>query len=112
MDDNLREPIGFAARPTQVTVQAQVTFRRQDAPQAEQEALNVEQHSDGWLTLLVRSLLAANVTLKRGDKIIQIGTGALAMDVEYYLTRKQPLGHSGPGSQLLRFYFADRQPIE
>lgn len=111
MDDNLREPIGGPERSAAITVLAQVTYRRQDDPRADREALNVEEHSLGWLTLRVADLQEASVVLVRGDMITKIGDGRFEEAVAYFLTSKGPLAHSGTGGQLLRFYFTDRQPV-
>lgn len=111
MDDNLREPIGGVARKAEITVKAQVTYRRKDDPDADRESLNVEEHTEGWLTLRTLDLKRAGVTLQRGDKITKIGEGDLAEEVSYFLDRKQPLGHKGRGGHFFRFYFVDRNPI-
>lgn len=110
-DHNAREPRGQAYRKQKpIKLRAQVRIGDTDEPAA--TAGGVTESSEGYLLFLTRELKAAKVTIDRGDQVVQIGEGAFAREVDYYITKLQHRGHypNAKGPTLLKAFFSDRHP--
>lgn len=112
MDVAAREPI-HGARATVggalVKIQAQVGWIKRGLPQY--QAAGVVPKSAGHILVRRSDMRAKNIALKRGDKIIAIGSGLNATTgLALYITDEVPEGHTDGGSKLARFNFEDRFP--
>jgi len=95
-------------RPVKLTAQIKIT----DADAPEQGAAGVSEQSTGYLLFLTADLKVAQIEVSRGDRIVQIGEGDNAREVDYYVTKFQWRGHypQHGGPTLLKAWFMDRQP--
>jgi hypothetical protein len=110
MDSLLHEPVGQVRRETSIKLRAQVLWGLDHTQQPSD--MTVAASSDGYLLFLTADLVAAHVTLNIGDRIIKIGEGAVALDVDLYIVSFRWMGHypGQRGPTLVRAYFADRSP--
>ena len=106
-DEDTREPIKQVRRSSPITLSAQVSWTRsqktaykftgQGGPQNERQ---------GYLVFLRRELVAAVVTLQRGDKILSMaGRPRIA-----YLINEQFAGHHSNDPNLEFWDFVDKEP--
>lgn len=110
-DDRARSPKGQARRKQKpIKLRAQVKIGDTDNPKASPGG--VIESSDGYLLFLTVDLRAARVLIDRGDRVVQIGDGKAARDVDYYITKVQHRGHypGQKGPTLLKAFFTDRHP--
>lgn len=110
-DDNLHEPIGQVRREQKpIRLRAQVKINDTDEASATQGSVN--ERSEGYLLFLTRELNAAKLVIERGDRVVQIGDGDNAREVDYYITKFQWRGHypRAQGPTLLKAFFEDRHP--
>ena len=107
-DPDALEPIGDADRSTQVSIEAQIQWRDDRDPKATRGGIRLE--SDGYIIVRPEDEALLAAPIKRGDKIIQIGSDAY----ELYILGFEPAGHypdvGGPGLRLL--YFGSRGPSD
>ena len=105
-----KEPVRQAARTTTVTLDGQIAWNFHGDPKA--EAAGIRTTEDGYVCFLLKDILAAGITLKRGDKFTQFGSGVHAVSVNLYVTYVDPHGHypGQDGPTLMFAYFEDRQP--
>jgi len=110
MDPILHEPVGQVRRETSIKLRAQVQWGLDRTQQSSD--MTVEASSDGYLLFLTSDLAVAHVTLNIGDRIIKIGEGVVALDVDLYIVSFRWMGHypDQRGPTLVRSYFADRSP--
>lgn len=110
-DENAGEAVGEVRRKVQpIDLFAQIG--RGDSKDPRSEAGGIEEKSDGYLLFLTRDLQAKHVTIERGDRVIQIGSGKAAREVDFFITKVQWRGHypEHAGPTLLKAFFADRKP--
>jgi len=96
-----------------VSFQAQVVFGNTEQ-KTEFSQIGADENAGGYLVVRSVDLRNAGIKLKRGDKIIKMGTGADSLDTELYLLH----GQNKMGAQfsalggfaLARVFFADRNP--
>jgi hypothetical protein len=111
MDDDLNEPIGQVRRE-----RAPIVLRAQIKIESDKDAVPtegpIEESERGYVLFLTRELHAAQVTIERGDRIVKIGEGTFARDVNLYITKLQWRGHYpwAGGPTLLKAHFQDRHP--
>lgn len=114
MDPDTREPMHGArsSAADRITVQAQINWGARKRPSF--DGGGVEENSDGYILCRTYDLQKLGGLLKRGDRIVQIGTGANAIEVDLYLTRQEPMGHwpDQNGATLVRYHFEDRAPVK
>ena len=105
-DTDAREPIQFAARPTQVTVQGQVKWRAQK--RLEQHRGGVVEGASGYVLFRRVDLAAVGVTLDIEDRFARIGD----VDTDVYINRLEWVGHypDAGGPTLVKAHFQDRGP--
>lgn len=108
-----REPLNSVVRKT-VSFPAQVVFGNTDQI-TDFSQLGPDEQSQGYLVVRYVDLKNLGITLRRGDKIVQMGTGNGAMAVELYLlhTTDKPGAQfsSLQGFSLARVPFGDRNPV-
>jgi len=111
MDDNLNEPIGQVRRE-QATIVLKAQIKIDDADAAVATEGPIEEQDRGYLLFLTRDLHAKQITIERGDRIVKIGEGKNARDVDLYIVRLRWRGHypKAGGPTLLKAYFEDRHP--
>lgn len=115
MDDDAREPM-HGARTTAadlVTFKAQIAWG--DRARVQMEMGGVEEKSDGYITCRWIDIKALTGGVpKRGDQVVQLGSGVAAIPVNLFITKMEPMGHwpDQGGSTLVRFHFQDRQPYQ
>lgn len=111
-DDDAHEPVGQARRKQKpIKLMGQIkTFDPTDAPDA--SSGGVTEHSSGYILFRTHDLKHLRITLQRGDRIVQIGEGKFADEVDYYITQKPRRGHypEHRGATLQKFFFSDRKP--
>ena len=111
-DDDAREPVGQVYRNQKpIKLMGQVRYLdATDAPAATPGG--VIEHSSGYVLFRTLDLRARRIELQRGDRIVQIGEGALADEVDLYITQKPIRGHypQHQGGTLQKFFFSDRKP--
>lgn len=110
-DDDLHEPIGQVKREEKpVSVWAQIKDLDEDDPQP--ASGGILETSRGYILMRIVDLKRAHLTIERGDQIVQIGEGANARIVNFYITKFQHRGHypQAKGNTLLKAWFVDRHP--
>lgn len=106
-DANAREPVGQVMRADSVTLQAQVVVTQWSAPAWKLGGQGgVSEASAGHLAFLYRDLVAAGVTLRRGDRITSIAGDARNL----YLTRRRLTGHLSGVTNVEVWDFEDKKP--
>ena len=126
-DPITREPVGQVIREGEspgtgdrITIKAQVSFiasgDKQDYPT--NSNYGIEEKTSGYIACRYKDLIAAglvtvtngvytDITIKRGDRIIQIGKQA----TDYYITGFKQFGHYPKYHQtMLQVNFEDRHP--
>lgn len=105
-DEDAREPIQFAARPTRVDLQAQVKFTS-DIDEVNTPGGTV-QTASGYLLFRKIDLEAKNITLRLEDRFAKIGT----VDTDVYITRFRPVAYypDQGGHTMVKAFFDARQP--
>jgi hypothetical protein len=112
-DENFREPVGQVRRKQRpIDLRAQIKSTKIDVAVATEGGVQLE--SDGYLLFLYPDLVKAGVTIEQGDRIIKIGFGDSARDVDYYVIRATPRGHYPEygGPTMLKAYFQDREAAQ
>lgn len=110
-DERFHEPVGQVRRKKKpIRLSAQIKRGDVDRPVA--SAGGVLERSDGYLLFRTSDLRDADVTINRGDRIVQIGDPPNDREEDLYITKLQPMGHypEHAGPTLLRCYFEDRHP--
>jgi hypothetical protein len=110
-DDNFREPVGQVRRKQKpIKLRAQLKIKDTDAATA--TAGGVQEQSNGYLLFLTADLKRAGVTIEIGDRVVKLGEGDNAREVDYYITKFYWRGHypAAGGPTLLKAFFMDRQP--
>lgn len=110
-DNNLKEPVGQARRPQKpIKLVAQIFVGNTDNPMPSEGG--VIERSDGYLLFRTSDLRDLKVEVDRGDRVVKIGDGDNAREVDYYITKLKWMGHYSwaGGPTLLRAYFEDRHP--
>ena len=111
LDDDLHEPVGQAHRD-QKPVELVAQVKEFDSDNAQAAPGGVLEQSRGYLLFRCADLKAACIELQRGDRIVQIGDGDAAREVDLYFVRFQHRGHyaRAGGYTLVKAWFADRHP--
>lgn len=110
-DHNLKEPIGQVRRPSvPIKLIAQVHIGATDNPTA--SAGGVTEDSRGYCLFRTADLRDADVTLDRGDQIVQMGDPPNDRATDYYITHFDWKGHYAQhgGPTLVKAFFSDRHP--
>lgn len=108
-DADAREPIKQVRRATAVTLEAQVSWTRNRRVAFKLGAQGgAQDEAGGYLVFLRRDVIAAGVTLQRGDRITSIA--GVAVDPPLFLTNEQRAGHLSGTANLEIWDFADRRP--
>lgn len=110
-DHNLKEPIGQVARPqAPLRLIAQVHIGPTDRPSA--TTGGVVKDSKGYMLFRTADLRSADVTLDRGDQVVQIGDKPNDRAVDYYIIHFDWKGHYAQhgGPTLVKAFFSDRKP--
>lgn len=107
-DDKTREPIGRAARDVVVELEAQVWWKFIGKPEA--QAGGVREDVKGYLLFRWGDLQDANITLKRGDRVVQVGDRVVNLFITYF----EDMAHYTVfnGSTFLKAWVGDRRPSE
>lgn len=106
-DEHAREPIGQVMRSTTVTLSAQVVVTNWATPAWKLGGQGgVSEASAGRVAFLYRELIAAGVTLKRGDRITSIAANVRNL----YLTRRKLTGHMSGATNIEVWEFEDKKP--
>lgn len=110
-DENFGEPVGQVRRKQKpIKLRAQLKIKDTDDPN--QLGHGVAERSVGYMLFLTSDLKRAQVTIDRGDRIVQLGEDPNGREVDYYVTKLQWRGHypEHGGPTLLKAWFMDRQP--
>lgn len=110
-DENFAEPVGQMRRKQRpIKLSAQLKIKDTDDP--DQAPAGVSERSVGYLLFLTADLKKKQVTIDRGDRVVQLGDGDNGREVDYYITKLQWRGHypEHGGPTLLKAFFEDRQP--
>jgi hypothetical protein len=105
-DDDAREPIQYAARPTQTTVQGQVEWRAQK--NEEHRRTGTVEGASGYVLFRRVDLAAVSLNLQIEDRLARIGD----IDTDVYVHRLEWVGHypDKGGPTMVKAYFQDRGP--
>jgi len=106
MDEDAREPIQSASRPTTVTVPGQVEWGTQMGLEAAKTG--PRETSSGYVLFRRIDLEAAGVTLEDNDRLAKLGD----VETDVYINRLEWKGHypDQGGPTMVKAYFADRAP--
>jgi hypothetical protein len=109
-DEKLKEPVGQVRRK-QKPIKLRAQIGKGSADRAVATEGGTSEKSDGYLLFLTRELKTAKVTIEVDDRIVQIGEGDSAREVDYYVIRLAWRGHypEHRGHTLLKAFFEDRQ---
>ncbi len=107
MDDDAREPVHGATSSEQVTIQAQVSWTIASSPM--QQISGTREDYQGYIVVREADLALLGKTIKRGDRIVQIGSLTYQ---NLFVLGNEPIGHWSDlgGHSFRRFYFSDREP--
>lgn len=110
-DENLREPVGQVRRKQKpIKLTAQVKIKDTDATTATEGG--EQRQSNGYMLFLTADLKKKGVTIDIGDRVVKIGTGDNAREVDYYIVKFHWRGHypEHGGPTMVKAFFEDRQP--
>lgn len=108
-DELSREPIKQVRRKTRVTLEAQVSWtRNQRVGFHEGGQGGAQNEATGYLVFMRRDVEDAGVTLQRGDRIVSIA--GINLTPLTFLTGEQRAGHLANNPNLAIWDMSDRRP--
>lgn len=103
-DHLTQEPINQPIRPSSFPIDAQVKFIKTGDPTATK--MGIDEETDGYILIRPIDLETLNRTIKRGDKIVKMGS----ISCSYFIGKKKPgAAYQDQGEfTLVRHFFVER----
>lgn len=107
--ENLREPLGGAARLGPFVIPGQV-FDQDTINNAASAGLELT--VEGYVAFRIQDMLRILPRrIQRNDQIISFGVGNLREPVDFYFYRKRRRGHYQRGATMTMWWYASKSPI-
>lgn len=102
-----RTTINVVAKQPEFILNAQVKWNTQlgDFANPENQQIGIDEREMGYFVALTKDLKAMNKTLKRGDRINDIG----GLAVKFYILRVEYGSHYGGEFKIIKVVFSDRE---
>jgi hypothetical protein len=112
-DLGAREAFHGARQIVKRTIEVQAQHKVQGVNAPIITAAGFSEPVAGYILVRTKDLRALGVSLKRGDRIVKVGSGPNAKVMDVYLLLDDSMGHypSERGATLQRWYYSDRNPV-